>query len=491
MGGASTARYPACLPLPPRESDSGRHDATSHLGARRDGQDQRRHGGRDGGAPRRSSGRSCRDMDFVWLQRQDGDDDHYDHPGRGGQARGRGESRHDSDTVRRERTRSPRRRDAEFRGGRRHGHDDEDARRRSRPPLGALQTRHRSLVDPLPDADQLGVISATNLHEIFRAKALELKHTLLQARGSCTDAWLQEATDYINKACGLAAQTGGTPQPGNVAWSASGEHLIPSSLVFDRLRRAMAPSVAELERALHAIELRNNAVATAAMAAATAEPAPGAGNELGQASERPNSAGSDRDRAVQTAPIPPMGQPWTVDASMTQANNTGRSKENTVQAQPISAPQSPSSAGRSPLRDPSMADNGDAAMIGDLFSMPTPAVLPSLPPRAPRKRRTFDMSVVRRSARLANKSVQPPVLRAQRTLCRKLGIPADELRSIDDVLQDFISMFTGPLPDSIMAAMTAVFDLDDEDAEDVNDALLRHADEAIDDLQEGLEAPPA
>ncbi|CAO2163864.1 unnamed protein product [Urochloa humidicola] len=186
-----------------------------------------------------------------------------------------------------------------------------------------------------------------------------------------------------------------------------------------------------------------------------------------------------------------MGQPWAVDASTTQADNTGRSQENTVQAQPISAPQPPPSAGHSPPCDPSMADNGDAAMIGDLFSTPTPAVLPSLLPRAPRKWRTFDMSAVRRSARLANKSVQPPVLRAQRTLCRKLGIPADELRSIDDVLQDVISMFTGPLPDSIMAAMMAVFDLDDEDAEEVNDALLRHADEAIDDLQEGLEAPPA
>ncbi|CAN6343054.1 unnamed protein product [Urochloa humidicola] len=97
------------------------------------------------------------------------------------------------------------------------------------------------------------------------------------------------------------------------------------------------------------------------------------------------------------------------------------------------------------------------------------------------------MSSVRCSACLARKTAQPPVQRAQRNLCRKLGIPADELHSIDDVLKDFISMFTGPLPEHIMSAMTAVFDLDDEDAEEVNDALLRHADEAIDDLQEGME----
>ncbi|CAO2145654.1 unnamed protein product [Urochloa humidicola] len=93
--------------------------------------------------------------------------------------------------------------------------------------------------------------------------------------------------------------------------------------------------------------------------------------------------------------------------------------------------------------------------------------------------------------RLANKKSQPPVQRAQRNLCRRLGIPADELRSIEDVLQDFISMFTGPLPENIMTAMTAVFDLDDDEAEEVNDAMLHHADEGIDDLQEGMEAHAA
>ncbi|CAN6347608.1 unnamed protein product [Urochloa humidicola] len=136
-------------------------------------------------------------------------------------------------------------------------------------------------------------------------------------------------------------------------------------------------------------------------------------------------------------------------------------------------------------------EDDDAAKIDTLFSTPAAAVLPTLPPRAPRQRRVFDLSSVRRSARLANKTAQPPVQHAQRNLCRKLGIPADELRCIDDVLKDFISMFTGPLPENIMAAMTAVFDLDDEDADEVNDTLLRHADEAIDDLQVDLEPQQA
>ncbi|CAN6347307.1 unnamed protein product [Urochloa humidicola] len=68
-GNASTARYPARLPLPPRERDAERHDATSHHDATRDGQDPRRCDcdERDGSAPRHSTGRrSCRDADFTW-----------------------------------------------------------------------------------------------------------------------------------------------------------------------------------------------------------------------------------------------------------------------------------------------------------------------------------------------------------------------------------------------------------------------------------------
>ncbi|CAN6347948.1 unnamed protein product [Urochloa humidicola] len=104
------------------------------------------------------------------------------------------------------------------------------------------------------------------------------------------------------------------------------------------------------------------------------------------------------------------------------------------------------------------------------------------------------MSSLHRSAHLASKAGQPPVQHAQRTLCRKLGIPAEDLHMlhyIDDVLSDFISMFTGPLPENIMAATSGVFDLDDEQAEEVTDALLHHADEAVGGLQEGAEARQA
>ena len=73
------------------------------------------------------------------------------------------------------------------------------------------------------------------------------------------------------------------------------------------------------------------------------------------------------------------------------------------------------------------------------------------------------MTAVRRSARLAKRPVLPAVERVQRNLCRKLGISDDEMKPIEEILQDFIGTFSGPLPDHIMTAMTALFNLEEED----------------------------
>jgi hypothetical protein len=57
------------------------------------------------------------------------------------------------------------------------------------------------------------------------------------------------------------------------------------------------------------------------------------------------------------------------------------------------------------------------------------------------------MTAVRRSARLAIKPRMSAVQRAQRNLCRKLGVGGnDDTTPIDDVLRDFVAMFQGPLP---------------------------------------------
>lgn len=55
---------------------------------------------------------------------------------------------------------------------------------------------------------------------------------------------------------------------------------------------------------------------------------------------------------------------------------------------------------------------------------------------------------------------------------------------IEQVLQDFLNMFQGALPDYIIAAMTALFDLDDDTADQVNEALLMMAGDDVGELQQ-------
>lgn len=126
----------------------------------------------------------------------------------------------------------------------------------------------------------------------------------------------------------------------------------------------------------------------------------------------------------------------------------------------------------------------DQTGIESLFCTPRPPLLQQLAPCHPRQRCSFDMMTVRRSARLAKKLSIPAAERAQRNLWLKLGISNDEMAPIEEVLRDFISMFCGLLPEHIVVAMIAIFDLDDEGADMLDEALIRHAGAAVADLQE-------
>jgi hypothetical protein len=90
------------------------------------------------------------------------------------------------------------------------------------------------------------------------------------------------------------------------------------------------------------------------------------------------------------------------------------------------------------------------------------------------------MTAVRRSARLASKPRMLAEQRAHRNLYRRLDINDDDTMPIDDVLRDFITMFQGPLPEHIMAALTAIFGNDGDNI--LDEALLQHAGEAVADL---------
>jgi hypothetical protein len=98
------------------------------------------------------------------------------------------------------------------------------------------------------------------------------------------------------------------------------------------------------------------------------------------------------------------------------------------------------------------------------------------------------MTSVRHSTHLAKRPAIPAVERAQRNLCRKLDIPADEDDPIDNVLRDFIRMFQGPLPEHIIAAFSALFELDDDNTDRLDNALLLHAGQVVADLAPTEEA---
>jgi hypothetical protein len=136
-----------------------------------------------------------------------------------------------------------------------------------------------------------------------------------------------------------------------------------------------------------------------------------------------------------------------------------------------------------PRRHDDTGNNEQLSNVVDtLFSNLDTPLLQQPAPRRPRHRRVFDMANVCRSARLAKRPAIPTVERAQRNLCRKLGIPTEAQDPIDDVLRDFITTFQGPLPEQIIATLLALFELDDDGADILDNALLQHARAAVADL---------
>ncbi|KAL6660501.1 hypothetical protein ACP70R_001536 [Stipagrostis hirtigluma subsp. patula] len=135
-------------------------------------------------------------------------------------------------------------------------------------------------------------------------------------------------------------------------------------------------------------------------------------------------------------------------------------------ASAVSAPDSRDFSSLFTTLEPSLLGDGPSSLQEE----PVPA-----PPRQRRQRATRepDMANIRRSARLANAPHLPAIEKAQRNLCRKLGLLEREEDPLHAALQAYIAMFSGPLPEQIIAALTAIFNLDDEQAQAQDAALLQ------------------
>jgi len=70
--------------------------------------------------------------------------------------------------------------------------------------------------------------------------------------------------------------------------------------------------------------------------------------------------------------------------------------------------------------------------------------------------------------------------------CRKLGILNDEAAPIEVALQEFVDMFNGPLPVDVDAALNEIFNLNDNEVEAMDNALIGIVGEGVDDLQDAI-----
>jgi len=155
-------------------------------------------------------------------------------------------------------------------------------------------------------------------------------------------------------------------------------------------------------------------------------------------------------------------------------------------------PPSPMGEGVRQLADVTLAnadgnDNDNSGLDVFFTTPPPPAIRPGpevLRQVQVRRRRTYDMSKVRRSARLAAKPAMPALKKAQINLCHQLGLIADERAPIEKALIDYINMYKGPLPQDVVAALSTFFGIHDEFAFQLDEAMMGLAGVGMDDVQE-------
>ena len=461
-------------PSPPREAmasnDHGR-GAGADAGRRRD---------RPRNAPR--PGVTDDHPKPQLLRRRGGpDDDEEDGPGRHGHRRAVGWPQGSAWT--RTRSRSPRRR--EF-GRSSHG--------------GGDGRRHQQLHVPagfelkLPSLEELRARDNVGLQKMFATEAATLRtdlshlledqvqrpveNLLAPARAWLHDAavkqqqWLRQADDYITKACHLADRLNIATVPllpGNRAWSSA--DTVPVSRAMGRILCAIPAHtsggdggpfidhVDEMVVSMRELEIVTDSVVdvaadSGAAAAAACEVTAGCSKVVGSLVE-PAS-----------------------DSEVVELPGSPREHRSTVAA---------TGASQVPLPSPTQA------IHGCFFSTPPLPLLKEAPPLPQqRRRRTYDMTKVRRSARLANRPAMPALKRAQIILCQWLGLTAEETNhnSVEQALKKYVAMFNTALPEPVTAALTSLLGIDDEHTEQLDEALIGLVGQGIDGINP-MEGVPA
>jgi hypothetical protein len=119
--------------------------------------------------------------------------------------------------------------------------------------------------------------------------------------------------------------------------------------------------------------------------------------------------------------------------------------------------------------------------VVDLFVTPSQGLLQQQPPAYPNRGRHVKKLItttvcLRRSKRQAVSRLRhlSAEQRANVVLCRRLGyIKDDDLSLAEQAIQEFVASFKGPMPPSIVAGLTALFHLDDDEVCNVTESLIR------------------
>ncbi|CAO1947286.1 unnamed protein product [Urochloa humidicola] len=272
--------------------------------------------------------------------------------------------------VQRERTRSPRRRDAEFSAA------------RQQCDAGQGRGEH-----PIPSAAAPQNKATPELQDIFTKQAVAQQNEVLSGMGDKAQQlqWMRSVEESLLTGRLRRSIDTSAHGPGNGAWSAT----VPACQVFARLRDAVPVAF-------------------------------GAGRPMAGDIQVPHHSTAQQVAGAQYTEE--GAQPMDVD-----------DRHESCTAEGVLLPQ---------------------PQVADLFTTPEPPVLPEPPQRRQRTRRTFDMSAV---------------------------------------LQQYIDGINGPLPESIIAALTTFLDLDDTEADAMTEALIEQAGEGLEDLQhvEGAAVPVA